>query len=115
MCKFHYLCNCSPYTQDPNTKGVSLSKVRRPFLRVCQGKDEGFADAFLRAGAAGVWANRGPVDAAVANRQAEQFLEKVRAGKSVLSAIKEIMDADPHAKNSDVLFTMNIRRPIPGE
>jgi hypothetical protein len=75
------------------------------FLRVCQGKDEGFANAFLTAGAAGVWANRGPVGAGIANRQAAQFLEKLQSGMSILSTIKQIMATDSHAKNSDVLFT----------
>jgi hypothetical protein len=90
---------------------ASLHFTQSPFifLRVCQGKDEGFADAFLKAGAAGVWANRGLVKPEVANAQAAMFLQKIRAGTPVITAIRDIQQEDPHAKNSDVLFTRNVR------
>lgn len=80
------------------------------FLRVCQGKDEGFADAFLRAGASGVWANRGLMDAGIANEQADAFLTRIRAGNSILDSIKAVDAANPDAAHSNVLFTVTRSR-----
>jgi hypothetical protein len=75
------------------------------FLRVCQGKDIGFADAFIRAGAVGVWTNRGPVTANIANKQADDFLQIIRSGKSVESAVQQIFQDDERARESTVLFS----------
>jgi hypothetical protein len=85
--------------------GLKLRKSAFVFLRVCQGKDVGFAEAFLKAGAAGVWANRGIIRADAANRQAREFLRRVQAGMSVLQSIDEISASDALARSSSVLFT----------
>jgi hypothetical protein len=43
--------------------GLSLHHNPFVFLRICHGADTGFADAFIKAGAKAVWANRGAVEA----------------------------------------------------
>ncbi len=74
------------------------------FLRVCQGTDVGFADAFLKAGAGGVWTNRGVIDVAVANRQADSFLEQIQAKATISEAIRVVMASDSPA-GCDGVFT----------
>jgi len=84
----------------------ALKLTNSPFvvLRVCQDSDHGFADAFLKAGARGVWLNRGIVGADVANRQIGAFLKELREGKSIAAAIRQVRSADSHAATATHLM-----------
>ena len=89
---------------------ADIAKLRlRPstfvFLRVCQGEDAGFADAFLKAGAKAVWANRGVIDVAVATRQLDAFLTQMGKGATVIEAISRVSETDGEAMERAVLFT----------
>jgi hypothetical protein len=77
----------------------ALRLRNNPFviLRICQDTDHGFADAFVKAGARGVWLNRGIVGADVANRQIGAFLELIRAGQTIGAAVRKVRSTDPHA------------------
>ncbi len=85
----------------------SLHLKENPFvvLRVCQGDDHGFANAFLKAGAVGVWSNRGVIRADVAIEQVRLFLEHLGTSGNALEAIVHVMSQNPNAAASSTLFT----------
>lgn len=78
---------------------AELKLRKNPFvvLRVCQTSDRGFADAFIQAGARGVWMNRGIIDAGVATKQVQSFMKQVRMGKTIAEAIRSVRAADAAA------------------
>lgn len=86
----------------------NLHLRKNPFvlLRVCQGDDHGFANAFLKAGAVGVWSNRGVIRADVAIEQVRLFLDHLRAGGNTLDAIAHVMSRNTSAAANSTLFTM---------
>jgi hypothetical protein len=86
---------------------AQLHLKNSPFvvLRICNAVDRGYADAFGRAGATGVWANRGIITAETANRQIAAFFEELAAGQSILESIQKIQARDGAAKASVGLFT----------
>ena len=88
---------------------ANLHFTKKPFvfLRVCQGQDVGFADAFVKAGARGVWTNRGSVSAATANQQAGEFLKLTRAGTTIEDAIRKMMEVDRSIHQGTALFARN--------
>ncbi len=77
-----------------------LNLSRRPFvvLRICQSSDHGFASAFIRAGARGIWMNRGVIEASVANDQISRFMDALRRGKRIGEAIDEVLADDTAAR-----------------
>jgi hypothetical protein len=93
---------------DISPKDISgLNLTRNPFviLRVCQGEDHGFADAFLKAGAIGVWSNRGVIRADVAIDQIRLFLEQLGQNRSTLDAITQVMSRNTTAAASSTVLT----------
>ena len=75
------------------------------FLRVCFGADDGFASAFMKAGAMAVWANRGVMEAPFAVRQLASFLGEIRGGLSIYAAIQRVRVSDGRAMEDTVLVT----------
>lgn len=86
---------------------ANLHLRENPFvvLRVCQGDDHGFANAFLKAGAVGVWSNRGVIRADVAIEQVRLFLEHLGTSGNTIDAIVHVMSQNPNAAASSTLFT----------
>lgn len=87
---------------------LHLGKAPFVVLRICDGIDNGYASAFMRAGARGVWANRGVVSAKVANEQIGMFLKFTSEGDSVLEAVRRVDELNPAAKASAALFAQLI-------
>jgi hypothetical protein len=85
----------------------NLHLKENPFviLRICQGDDHGFANAFLNAGAIGVWSNRGVIRADIAIKQVRLFLEQLGTSGSTLDAIVHVMSQEPNAAANSTLFT----------
>jgi hypothetical protein len=85
----------------------NLHLKKNPFviLRVCQGDDHGFANAFLKAGAVGVWSNRGVIRADVAIQQVRLFLDRLGASGNTLDAIVHVMSQNSNAAANSTLFT----------
>lgn len=85
-----------------------LSLRRFPFvvLRICNGIDNGYAAAFLKAGAGGVWANRGPISPETANKQTELFMGFLAKGMTVIEAARQTDLLNAHSKHSTGLFTL---------
>jgi hypothetical protein len=94
-----------------------LSLKRSPFvvLRICNGIDNGYANAFLKAGAGGVWANRGPISPEVANKQIELFMGFLSRGMTVIEAVRQTDLVNVHSKHSNGLFTLLKRDSKAGE
>lgn len=84
-----------------------LALKQNPFviLRVCQGDDHGFANAFLKAGAVGVWSNRGVIRADVAIEQVRLFLEHLGSNGSTLGAIAQVKSRNANAAANSTVFT----------
>jgi hypothetical protein len=61
-----------------------------PFVvvRICNGVDNGYASAFLNAGASGVWMNRGVITPSQANSEIDLFLGALEEEKTVVDAVK---------------------------
>jgi hypothetical protein len=93
----------------------NLKLTKHPFvvLRICNGIDEGFASAFMRAGARGVWANRGVIDAATANRHVDLFMKALGEGSSVYEAIRRVEQQEPTAASAAGLFAHLLKFPFP--
>jgi hypothetical protein len=87
---------------------AALHFEHAPFvmLRICNAVDYGYADAFARAGAAAVWANRGVTTAEAANRQVEAFFRELKRTGNVLEAIRQLNALDPQSNASIGLFTL---------
>jgi len=85
-----------------------LTLKRSPFvmLRICNGIDNGYANAFLKAGAAGVWANRGPISPETANKQLELFMSFLAKGMTAMEAVRQTQLSNPHARHSTGIFTI---------
>ncbi|MFO0365590.1 MAG: hypothetical protein ACK55F_13020 [Acidobacteriota bacterium] len=83
----------------------TLKFVHSPFvfLRVCFGGDNGFAQAFLKAGARMVWTNRGALDVHLAVSQAEAFLSGLKSGLSIADAARAVMNSDDVSLTATVL------------
>jgi len=75
------------------------------FLRVCDGIDSGFPDAFLRAGAVAVSANIGPIRPAVAQEQIDLFLSSLSSDGSVYNALNSVKKLNRHARVATNLRT----------
>jgi CHAT domain len=84
---------------------LRLTKAPFVFLRVCYGGDNGFAQAFLKAGARAVWTNRGAIHVNDAVTQAQMFVDALRSGKTVADAMKTVLDSQNIASESTTLFT----------
>ena len=86
---------------------AKLSLRQSPFvvLRICNGIDNGYAAAFIKAGASGVWANRGKIDPQTANTQIRLFMGFLRKGMSVIEAAGQTDAVNAHSKSSVGLFT----------
>jgi hypothetical protein len=85
----------------------SLKLASSPFvvLRVCNGLENGFAQAFMKAGASGVWANRGTISAEVANRQIELFMDQLSRGRSVLDSIQHVNLQEENSRTATTVIT----------
>src|SRR3954447_1468155 len=85
---------------------AALKLHNSPFvvLRVCQPEDQGFADAFIKAGARSVWLNRGVVSADTANQQVAAFMRAVRGGKSIGAAVRSVRETNAHARTATHLI-----------
>lgn len=84
---------------------LSLKKSPFVILRICNGIDNGYANAFVRAGARGVWANRGTIDVSIANKQVKLFMDFLHKGFSVMDAANEVDLNDKHSKVATGIFT----------
>jgi hypothetical protein len=86
---------------------ASLKFKNSPFvvLRICSGAESGFAEAFIKAGAIGVWANRGLIRPAETNAQIKAFLTEINSGKSVNDAIWTVSKRNMSARAGVGLFT----------
>ena len=86
---------------------ASLHFTKKPLviLRICQGEDHGFANAFIEAGAGAVWANRGVIRADVAIQQIKLFLDGLDPKGNPLAVIGTVLERSPEAKASSALFT----------
>jgi len=74
------------------------------FLRMCQPTDSGFGEAFLKAGASGVWMNRDTIEASDALKEADEFMRLVRSGLPIRQAIKQIMQKNPNSRLRTLLL-----------
>jgi hypothetical protein len=84
---------------------LTLRKAPFVILRICNGIDNGYADAFIRAGASGVWANRGKIDVSTANRQIKLFMDFLHKGYSVTEAARQTDLLDAHSRVATGIFT----------
>jgi hypothetical protein len=91
--------------------GLKLTESPFVILRICNGIDNGFASAFMRAGASAVWANRGVISADNANQQITLFMKYLSDGLSALEAARQVEKVNPQAKASVGLFTKLFARP----
>jgi hypothetical protein len=71
---------------------ASLKLANNPFvmIRSCNGNEAGFAGAFLKAGASGVWINEGPIPARLVNSEIGLFMDTLSADSHVLEAVKKV-------------------------
>jgi hypothetical protein len=95
---------------------LNLKLAKHPFvvLRICNGIDEGFASAFMRAGAQAVWANRGVIDAAIANRHIDLFMKALGEGSSVYDAVQKVDQQELTAEAAAGLFVQLLEPPRTG-
>ncbi len=89
---------------------AKLNFIYSPFvmLRICNGIDNGYADAFLNAGASGVWVNRGVISPKNANEQVETFLEALEKNNKVNDAIQEVKTKYEDTKFNTEIFVKRI-------
>lgn len=100
----------------PNGIAISTTDITQlkfehaPFviLRVCNGASDNFAAAFLKAGAIGVWMNRGNIDPATANRHIRLFLEHLPNARSLEDAVNKVQQHDPSAGPLTSLFSFRL-------
>jgi hypothetical protein len=84
---------------------LHLAKSPIVILRICDGIDNGYASAFIKAGARSVWANKGVISAKAANEQIELFMKFSSEGDSVQEAIRRVEELIPTANNAAGLIT----------
>lgn len=74
-------------------KDIALMRLpKKPFiiLRACYGHENGFSEALLKAGARGVWINRGTTSPSESTRDVEMFFESLGRTKNILDTIHEL-------------------------
>lgn len=75
-------------------------------MRICNGEENGFARAFLLAGASAVWVNHGTLKAVDANEQIRLFLEHARSS-TLLDSIKAVRANNRAAMRGSTLHVEN--------
>jgi len=65
----------------------------------------------MRAGARGVWANRGVIDAGTANQHVELFMKALGEGSSVYDAIRKVEQQESTANAAAGLFALLLKQP----
>jgi hypothetical protein len=87
---------------------AALKLIKHPFvvIRVCNGEENGFAKAFLVAGASAVWVNHGTLKASDANEQVRLFLENARTS-TIMNSILAVKAHNEAAKFGSTLHVMN--------
>ena len=84
----------------------NLSFKYMPFVmvRICNGVDNGYADAFLKAGACGVWINRGIISPKTANDEVERFLSSIDNHSNIIEMINAVQGEGANSKYGSGLF-----------
>jgi hypothetical protein len=95
---------------------ASLKLAKHPFvvIRVCNGEENGFAKAFLVAGASSVWVNHGTLKASDANDQVRLFLQNALTS-SIMDAVVAAKAQNQAAKYGTVLHVLDEPRNKPAE
>ncbi len=89
-----------------------LELKNNPFVvvRICNGIENGYAKAFIKAGASGVWINQQTSTGEQANQDIGLFLKTINEGLSIYDAIKELEKSHSRFHFRTGLVVTNERR-----